>query len=190
MKKIIIGAAVIALAGGAAYYKRHEINLMLMVNNHQQAAHQFWFSQQSNLKEKGITHLPLSKTVKAFEYFIGNATKEDNGKYYFDTTLYINNSASLPLYTVVESQEGDWVVNMSETFLTVNQAALKNASDYYSTSLDTYNQYIAAIGRTNANYDELSDEEKAEVDTQINNLLEENFKEAKASFRSTLLKTF
>ncbi len=189
MKKTILAASLIALAGGAIYYKRHKKNLMLMVNNHQQAAHQFWFSQQANLNEKGMTHLPLTKDVETFEYQIGDATKEDNGKYYFNTTIYVNNSVALPLYTVVESIEGDWVVNMSETFLTVNQAALKRASDYYAASLDAYNQYIASNGRTNANYGQLSDEEQLNVDSQIEALLEENFKEAKKSFRETLIKT-
>lgn len=124
---IIITIALIAYA----IYNKDQLNIWFGMNDHQQAAYQYWFTNKNKLDETGVTGLPFNESVKTFAYSIKEPVEQE-GKYYFETILYINNQHPLPLFTVVKAINGVWTVDQEATFFSTGDASIQYYLGMYS----------------------------------------------------------
>lgn len=141
MKKFIALIVIIVALIGYGIYNKEQLNIWFAMNDHQQAANQFWFTQKNMLDEKGTTNLPFTDKVISFDYFVSAPIQQD-GKYYFETKLVINNQHLLPLYTAVKAVEGKWIVDQNETFASAGDASIQYYMDLYQSTLKNTNLYI------------------------------------------------
>ncbi|MGP4943224.1 hypothetical protein [Pseudoalteromonas nigrifaciens] len=141
MKKFITFIIVLVLAFAYAIYNKEQLNIWFAMNNHQQAANQFWFTQKHNLDETGENNLPFNNNVSSFEYVLHKPVQQD-GKYYFETTLFINQQYPFPLYTVVEAVDGVWKVNINETFDSAGSASLSYYMERYFMTIGSADKFL------------------------------------------------
>jgi hypothetical protein len=119
--------------------------------------------------------------VKQIDFSLGEATLQD-GKYYFETTLYVNRTAALPIYTVVEPNLGQWRVNATETFLTITSASLNKCTNDYTTALMSAGTFI----ETDALHGQTGQATQAQVQ-DVESLIDEQFSQAKQRFKDLYL---
>ena len=91
--------------------------------------------------------MPLTDKVKSIQYHIGEATLEGSG-YVFDTTLFVNGKYRIPMYTIVEPVDGEWIVNVRHTFNTVNEAALAGFTKRFADTLIASKAFIKDQNQT------------------------------------------
>lgn len=53
-------------------YNKEQLNIWFGMNDHQQVANQFWFTQKNTLDETGSTELPFTNNVSVFDYALQN----------------------------------------------------------------------------------------------------------------------
>ncbi len=145
MKKFISFIVIIISLIGYGLYNKEKLNIWFGMNDHQQAAHQFWFTHKNTLDETGTSTLPFAKSVTGFEYIVQSPVEQD-GKYYFETTLYINGQYPLPIYTVVKAVDGVWVVDENATFHSAGDASLNFYINRYLLTLDNADKFL--VGST------------------------------------------
>lgn len=164
MKKFISVVLLIIALIGYGIYNKEQLNIWFGMNDHQQAANQFWFTQKNKLDETGGTELPFTKNVSTFDYIVASPVEQD-GKYYFETKLIINNQHLLPLYTVVKPVDGIWVVDQNETFASAGDASIEHFMTLYRMTLKNNNKYIVTMAPK-------MDKKTAEVfiDQQLDNI--------------------
>jgi len=141
MKKFIALILIIVALTGYGIYNKEQLNIWFSMNDHQQAANQFWFTQKNMLDENGETTLPFTDQVKTFDYFVSAPIQQD-GKYYFETKLIINNQHLLPLYTAVKAVDGKWTVDTNETFASAGDASIQHYMNLYQGTLKNTHLYI------------------------------------------------
>lgn len=139
-------------------YNKEQLNIWFGMNDHQQVANQFWFTQKNTLDETGSTELPFTNNVSVFDYALQNPTHQQ-GKYYFETTLLINNQYALPIYTVVHAIDGNWKVDVEATFGSTGDASLNFYIERYLLTLDNAGKFIKNGTRKI---------DKKEIDIQLN----------------------
>jgi hypothetical protein len=91
-------------------------------NSHTLAAKQFWYEQKKLLKETGNTTLPIITKIKTLDYYIGKSSLE-GGTYYFSTLLVLNGQ-EIRLDTAVKPNEGNWEVDIKESFMGAHLSSL------------------------------------------------------------------
>ena len=157
MKKFITFIVIVAALFAYGIYNKEQLNIWFGMNDHQQVANQFWFTQKNTLDETGITELPFTSNVTVFDYALQNPTHQQ-GKYYFETTLFINNQYALPIYTVVHAIDGNWKVDVESTFASTGDASLNFYMERYLLTLDNAGKFIKNGTRTI---------DKKEIDIQL-----------------------
>lgn len=141
MKKFIVFVVIIVSLIGYGLYNKEQLTIWFAMNDHQQAASQYWFSNKHALDDTGTTNLPFRPNVQTFGYSISDPVEQD-GKYYFETNLYINNQQHLPLFTVVEPIDGVWTVNQEATFATAGDASINFYTERYIATMKSAGKYI------------------------------------------------
>ena len=168
MKKFI-GLAVITSLAGAAYFYKDRVELALTQNDYRVVANQYWH-QLAIDPTPGHFNKYLNRDVMHVDFNLGEAFQED-GKYYFDTYATFN-GAGTKIYTVVESQNGEWFVNEAETFNSANNANLNHTLDNYKAMMHTTaNHFDKSLVKGKAT---LTDDDKkaieAHIDAELNDL--------------------
>lgn len=176
-KLVILLLAVAALIGSFIYYK-DTLVLVLTSNNYEQVAKQFWINELNNLNENNTSALPLNEKVNTFSFTLSDAQLQD-GKYYFRTTLYINKTEELPIFTVVEPIQGQWKVNLNETFLSIFNASLDRYTGKFSDAILVSQKYVTLKGLHGFEASQVS----AEHIESINNYIDEQFILARDEFK-------
>lgn len=141
MKKFVAVILIIAALLGFGIYNKEQLNIWFGMNDHQQAAHQFWFTQKNTLDETGETSLPLKKSVLTFGYVVNKPIEQD-GKYYFETILFLNNQYPLPLFTVVKPVNGIWTVDQDATFASAGDASIQYYLSMYKNTIRNTHKYL------------------------------------------------
>jgi hypothetical protein len=185
--KLIAGAFLVGGLCAGTWYYQDEISLALMTNDHQQAAYQFWYKEANAVTQNKAHHLPIKKSIvlNDISYNLGTITEQD-GKFFFDTTVSFNNRSPIALYTVVESVQGVWKVNLTETFLTTNTAALKRSTNLYSTYMNNANNFIDMGVKVDFEAASMTPEQHKEIDAWIDSLFIESKATLKAQYISNL----
>jgi len=124
--------------------------------------------------------LPVKKdmNVTRLDYSIGKVIQQD-GRFLFDTMLSFNGGPSMPLYTVVESVDGKWTVNIKDSFMTSNAASLNHSTDLYAAYLRTSRKYIGYGVKAKFDPSLITPDQ----DRQIDDWVESVFAEAKDEFK-------
>lgn len=181
MKTLITLFIVAATVVGSTIYYKKDLIHFLSANNYELVVRQFWINERNSFLDNKKSNLPFNEKVKTFRFVI-NGAELQQGAYYFDTLLYINDSQPLPIFTVVEPVRGQWKVNLKATFLTVSNASLSKFSLKYASALLTANKYITKDG-LHGQTGEISLEHIKEIDQFI----DEQFAVAKEAFKQRYL---
>jgi len=185
--KLITSVCLVGTLCAAVWHYQDEINLALMTNDHNQVAYQFWLKESRNIQNHKAHNLPVKNEVvlDSLDYSLSSIT-EQNGKFFFDTTLSFNGDSPIALFTVVESIKGKWTVNLDETFSTINSAALTRSTNVYSAYLNNASDYLDTGLKIDLADKKITPEQHEKIDAWIDSLFLEPKAELKQRYISNL----
>ncbi|WP_018984116.1 hypothetical protein [Salinimonas chungwhensis] len=148
-KFVMYGLVIVAAAVGATWFLFGDAiiergDLLYTPNEPTAVANDFWITAlNENDKSAGkyLSGDSQSETLipgysKQDRAILGKS-EQSNGTYYIKTTLMLfrdGQSAQVPLYTVVVSENGQFKVDLNSTLSSAQDAALNNALSYYASA--------------------------------------------------------
>jgi len=126
-----------------------EYNAHLNENTHTSAVENYWYKVKQSLIEGKEVSLPIKNRIETLDYYIGNSSLE-NGTYYFQTLLVVNNT-EIHVETAVKPNNGIWEVDIVETFMLSHSSTLSHYMDSFLKDLEYLNlnlkeEYVWGMG--------------------------------------------
>ena len=148
-KFVMYGLVIVSVAVGTAWFVFGDAiiergDLLYTPNEPTAVANDFWITALNENDTGAARYLSgdsQSETLipgysKQDRAILGKS-EQSNGTYYIKTTLMLfrdGQSAQVPLYTVVVSEDGQFKVDLNSTLSSAQDAALDNALSYYASA--------------------------------------------------------
>lgn len=151
-KTVAIASLVLtSVAVGVGYVYKDEISqsadLLYTPNNPVAVANDFWLTALKE-NDEGANHYTtevfegdIVPGYSASDRAILNQSKQDDGAYFIETTLFVHRDKALaiPLYTIVVSDNGEFKVDVENTLASTADATIKKSIAYYLSSVEAAN---------------------------------------------------